>query len=1097
MNLNPWKKHRIILIGLAMSSLAAGAGPQVGFDVSIPVVSIPRLAAAPVVDGVITDGEWSAAAVLDGFTRLDAGTAPVERTRAWLMYDAGRLYVAVRCWMQSGARPRAEVVTAGGPVFSDDCVELFLDPLRRGVSHHFAGNSVSTGFTARAMDGTWKPAGWEWKARQTGFGWEGEMSIPFAAFGTATPKPGEEWGMLVGRTVQVPEMRFSQWAGPAAATWHEAGKYGRLRFDAAPPLIQLGPVDAYGTEIRLGGEIQAPPAATSLRLRTRVMKCQPPAAKGKEESGVMVFHEDVAETVSETDLTVDLASGRRRKLAAPEFPAAPGLYRYEIQAATADGTVVFAQRVPLLRLEPVSVSLRRFPTAGVAEIDADLTRAARAAEIVRAACELRTTDGKVIERREAPGLKPGFRFDGYGRLPPGDYQVVVTGLDAAGTGVGGKTLPFTKGPPPPWLNNALGKEETVVAPWTPVRVDGRAVEIWGRRYDFGPDGLPAQIVAAGQPLLTAPWRLVAETAAGPLRFIPAPARLKVTRLGDTKATVTAESTADGWTLRVVTTVEFDGFAWSELTLAPPARNVLRRLWLELPVAKKYAKYRLPVFNDPVTIPAAGIATAVIASLDWNNQTANGLTWIGDEDRGLCFQAEHGANWRPADRRHEITLTPDGDSWLWRCHLQDGEGPFAGPQTYGFAWQASPVKPMVNAHGPRPVGDGWYPSTPPATVAELDRFFAGAQALGVKEAHTHEPWTEIMGYPFSFRNMDQVRAATRAARAHGVRNCLYSHPVLSTLAPEWDEWGAEFSLKDPPVAAFQRTPPQDLHFICHDTPWSDFYIWGWVRLIKEYGVGGMYFDGTYGAGVCTNPYHAHAQKYADGTPAPVQPLRAARAFMLRLRRATQAADPGFFFLGHGGGPGAAAFLDYFMTGENFWVAPAGFEVPLDYLRVLLSPQWGLPRDFYRGPVLEQPYIRPLALAHGYGTWTSGDVPGSETAIWRTPVWKAWDAYGIDRAEFVPYWKNDPRVRSSQPDVVASFYVKPGSVLLAAATAKRQPPVAIVTVDVNALGLDPKRLQITTGEGNPIPNLPSPGVDGVLRLPFPDAFTHGVYLWLRNP
>lgn len=259
---------------------------------------------------------------------------------------------------------------------------------------------------------------------------------------------------------------------------------------------------------------------------------------------------------------------------------------------------------------------------------------------------------------------------------------------------------------------------------------------------------------------------------------------------------------------------------------------------------------------------------------------------------------------------------------------------------------------------------------------------------------------------------------------------------------------------------------------------------------------MYFDGTYGAGICTNPNHSHAQKYSDGTAVPVQPIRAARSFMLRLRRATRAADPGFFFLSHGTAPFSGQFLDYFMTGENFWVAPANFEVPLDYLRAVLSPQWGLPRDFYRGPILQQPYIRPLALAHGYGTWSSGVTPDSETAIWRSPVWKAWDNFGIETAEFIPYWQNSPLVTSSNPDVVVSFHRKAGSILVAAATAKRQQPTAVITIDMAALGLDPKLLKITTGEGSPIPNLPVPDKDGKIRLAFPEAASCGAYIWLRN-
>ena len=259
---------------------------------------------------------------------------------------------------------------------------------------------------------------------------------------------------------------------------------------------------------------------------------------------------------------------------------------------------------------------------------------------------------------------------------------------------------------------------------------------------------------------------------------------------------------------------------------------------------------------------------------------------------------------------------------------------------------------------------------------------------------------------------------------------------------------------------------------------------------------MYFDGTYGASICTNPNHRHSAFYPAGKVAPYQPLRASHEFMQRLRRSTSAADPGFFFLGHTMTPFAGYYLDYFMTGENFWVAPAGFEVPLDYLRVVLSPQWGVPHDFYRGPILANDYIRPIALAHGYGVWSSGIAPTSETANWRVPIWKAWEAFGIKDAEFVPYWKGDALVTSSNPDVVVSSHRKKGSVLIAPATTKRSVPSSELRINVRALGITSEKPLVTTGDGGPIPNIPSVSADGFLVLKYPEQAVLGVYIWIRN-
>jgi hypothetical protein len=79
----------------------------------LPTVTIPLLSAPPTIDGTIKDAEWQSAATLDGLSKLDALGAPTERTRAWIGYDKDGLLIAVRCWMQAGARPVANTFEGG------------------------------------------------------------------------------------------------------------------------------------------------------------------------------------------------------------------------------------------------------------------------------------------------------------------------------------------------------------------------------------------------------------------------------------------------------------------------------------------------------------------------------------------------------------------------------------------------------------------------------------------------------------------------------------------------------------------------------------------------------------------------------------------------------------------------------------------------------------------------------------------------------------------------------------------------------------------------------------------------------------------------
>jgi hypothetical protein len=1085
---------RLLLATLACLPCLHGA--ELEEKTGQPLVTVPRLASAPTVDGNITEAEWNSAAPLDGFSKLDALGAPTERTRAWIGHDKDCLFIAVRCWMQPGSRPVAEIKESSGPVFLDDCIEVMIDPLKAGTAYHFAGNSISVLRAALNQDASLKAEGVAWVSRQTDFGWEGEMCIPFKALGRGSPEPGEKWGLLLGRSVQTPKQVYSQWSGPMAATWHEPAKFGTIVFGDKSPVVNLTILAAFGTELRVQGEIQNVEADSKLSLKTRILKQHPASSKGATEASVMVFNEQITETLFQDESDIHLTAGKRLKLASPVMPDAPGFYTYEITLADQNGETLFRQAIPLEKVEPITVKARRYPEVGLVAIDYDLSRIPKVDEIASVSIILKDGKDAVLWEGAAEKSSGTIRFPSYGALPVGRHKLTVQALAKDGSVISSKETEFNKAADPAWRGNNLGREETVIPPWTPVEVSGNKVTIWGRTYEFGSDGLPVQIHTKDRKILEAPWKLAAKTEQGDLKFKGSDADFKVTQLGDTRAKVVSRATAGDWSYSTETTIQFDGFAWTEITLHPPKGGRLQSLRLELALAKQIAKYRLPVFNDPVGIPAEGIRTKALCDYDWVAQKAIGVYWLGDEECGLAFQAETDVAWLPKDRDKSVSVIPGPDKTEWICHLQDDPGPVEGERKFGFAWLATPVKPLVDPYRPRPVGDGWYPANPPLSAAKLADHFAQGKSLGVKQVHTHEPWTEIMGYPFSFLNMDQVKDASAAAKNAGIRVCLYSHPIISTLAPEFEEWGNQFALKAPPVAAFQRTPAQDLFFTCHDTEWSDFYLHSWVRLIKEYGVGGMYFDGTSSPMICTNPYHRHAVFYPDGTVAPYQPIRAAHDFTLRLRRATLAADPGFFFLGHGMTPFSGYFLDYFMTGENFWFAPQNFEVPLDYMRVVLSPQWGMPRDFYRGPVLTNDYIRPIALAHGYGVWSAGIAPTSETAAWRVPIWKAWDAFGIQDAEFVPYWKGDDLVTSSNPDVVVSSHRKKGSVLLAPATTKRSIPSAELRINVRALGITAERPLVTTGDGLPIANVPPVSADGFLVLKYPEAAIQGVYIWIRN-
>ena len=54
----------------------------------------------------------------------------------------------------------------------------------------------------------------------------------------------------------------------------------------------------------------------------------------------------------------------------------------------------------------------------------------------------------------------------------------------------------------------FGASAAVPRPWTPVKVDGETVSVWGRDYAFASNALPVSVKTQGRELLAGPMRIV-------------------------------------------------------------------------------------------------------------------------------------------------------------------------------------------------------------------------------------------------------------------------------------------------------------------------------------------------------------------------------------------------------------------------------------------------------------------------------------------------------------------------------------------------------------------------------------------------------------
>ena len=203
--------------------------------------------APPVIDGKLDDACWQAAertrpfsvleredAVLTGLmVQADAKFIAAAAT-AQVCHDARNLYVAFRVPVPPGMALKANAETRGGNVWNDDCVELFLDPLRNGGYYQVLANSKGVSADFSAPPGGGATPGWnskaEVKAQRDDAGFTIEMAIPFAALGDAGHAPGTAWAINFTREGATGG-GLSTWA-PVGRIFATPGKFGLLIFDS-------------------------------------------------------------------------------------------------------------------------------------------------------------------------------------------------------------------------------------------------------------------------------------------------------------------------------------------------------------------------------------------------------------------------------------------------------------------------------------------------------------------------------------------------------------------------------------------------------------------------------------------------------------------------------------------------------------------------------------------------------------------------------------------------------------------------------------------------------------------------------------------------
>jgi len=216
-----------------------------------PNLRVPKIEAAPGIDGSLDEAAWEEAAVADDFMILggDGEPAPVA-TRAKVCFDEEALYVGFECEEPNVAGMVRAATEDGAAVWTDDCVEVFLDLEHDRVGYlHLGVSATGAKWHDRRLGARWytdwystgagEVAVPEWVAAAqvgpAGAGWTAELKLPLSEVGGAL-KLGTIWGANFCRTRRGggEEENFT-WSYTSGDRYAVPDRFGILAFATRPP----------------------------------------------------------------------------------------------------------------------------------------------------------------------------------------------------------------------------------------------------------------------------------------------------------------------------------------------------------------------------------------------------------------------------------------------------------------------------------------------------------------------------------------------------------------------------------------------------------------------------------------------------------------------------------------------------------------------------------------------------------------------------------------------------------------------------------------------------------------------------------------------
>ena len=1054
----------IVPVALCWPTMAA----SVHDGYAAPRFTVPFVAVPPPTDGGVDDAAWGHALNIDALQTTE-GALSSRPTRWWMCWDADHLYLAMRSPLRPGERlmqANRQVGRDNSRVVFDDAYEIFLNaathsPDGEPVFFQYLGNVAggkydvmfepAVGNSRPGWESNWHPVN---RVTPDGKYWEMTVAVPRASL--YQDKPFADGQVVHGLLVRDFKRPWEQNNLGGSGSFSVPETFAAFALSKTAPAVHLLGVDD--------------PAAGTLGLDVNSPDRSPLTWSFDSDGGV---HK--SGTLPVDDLNLDKPGD--------------GYYRIRV---TADGGKTplldwsgrrqFGDRSALTTPthdagDVAELNLTFNPVENYVRIEGDFINYDARAKIKRYAASVVDSGGKTVAEQDLTpdrlAYVSGLLHLGPG--PAGKYVARLVCTDADGHELLRKQTPFERkdlAKDYPWWHTTAGRIERVIAPWTPVKLDGPRVDVWGRSMTVDAAGLPSQMTTRGMDLLAGPAKLVGESNGRALTM--SGNEIKPASSADYRAAMDSTGRlGDAIAVTSEVTAEFDGLYKVRMTLTPKGPTPVTSLKVVVPLRPEFADYCHACGEGIRYGFSYGYLPKDKTGPLWTSKQVDGqpmlvgsfipYVWVGNAKGGLCWMADGDQGWTPNDAVPAIEVRRDDPSHVdLVLNLVSSPVTLDAPRTVTFALEATPVKPMA---------PGWRMNTWSTADSFVD--FCRVEPKGGQLIWNALPFTLD---PAASKAMMQQRQASTMEYQWGLKDAKYH----ANAVPYFENNGIDQKLA--PAAGYfadqWHARVSDSTAFCPS--YTDFIVWNLDRWCGQTGMDGWYVDNVRPV-ACDNVDAGRGYRLPDGRVQPTYQMFATREQFLRVRAMFQDhGKTGRFVLhmtNHMIMPWIGA-ADLALDGEDHVTFPDMHKDFIDFwsparMRLDYSAPQGTPVTFlqeYQGNWSTADLDRVMRAYTGM-TIVNDVLPGANPNGRNNAVWAGRDRFGIDAGDvtFVPYWTADNGITADGgAGLLASSWRRPGRVLVAVVNAGEAATVAHLHLDGAKLGLSADALAhpIDADTGRPV-------------------------------